>query len=68
MHLRQCNIRRCWDECIELSNFEQRKNAVDEYNKKSPYVKRGIYLIPTKFGIGFGFKQMNQVKKSHKIF
>ncbi|KAI6200324.1 Ferredoxin [Aphelenchoides besseyi] len=60
MHLNQCNIRRCWTECMELSEFENRKKSVDEFNDKHKYRKRGIHVTPTKFGIGFGFKQLNQ--------
>ena len=32
------------------------------YFRKSKYIKRGIYLLPTKFGIAFGLKHMNQVR------
>ncbi|CAD5220304.1 unnamed protein product [Bursaphelenchus okinawaensis] len=60
MHLNQCNIRRCWEECIEHSNYKERKEDVAAFNRKYQYRKRGIYLTPTKFGIGFGFKQLNQ--------
>ena len=60
MHLWQCNIKRCWDECIELSNYYKRKEEIQKINASSKYKKRGIYITPTKFGIGFGFKQLNQ--------
>lgn len=61
MHLYQCNIQRCWHDCIGLANYEERKKGVEEFNSKYKYRKRGIHLTPTKFGIGFGFKQLNQV-------
>uniref|UniRef100_A0A0N4ZXA3 xanthine dehydrogenase n=1 Tax=Parastrongyloides trichosuri TaxID=131310 RepID=A0A0N4ZXA3_PARTI len=60
MTLRKCNISRCWDECKSLSNYNERKEKVERFNEHSKYKKRGIYLLPTKFGIGFGFKQLNQ--------
>ncbi|CAD6190780.1 unnamed protein product [Caenorhabditis auriculariae] len=60
MHLRQCNIQRTWHECREMSDYEERKKAVEQFNKVNKYRKRGIYLLPTKFGIGFGLKQLNQ--------
>ncbi|PAV81283.1 hypothetical protein WR25_02114 isoform B [Diploscapter pachys] len=60
MKLEQCNAQRCWYECKEKSHFDHRKKKIDEFNKKSKYVKRGIYLLPTKFGIAFGLKHMNQ--------
>uniref|UniRef100_A0A0N5B9E6 xanthine dehydrogenase n=1 Tax=Strongyloides papillosus TaxID=174720 RepID=A0A0N5B9E6_STREA len=60
MTLRQCNITRCWDECKKLSDYEKRIDDVKKFNEHNKYKKRGIYMIPTKFGIGFGFKQLNQ--------
>lgn len=60
MKLSSCNIRRCWSECASLANYQQRKIDVIEFNKKHYYRKRGIYLLPTKFGIGFGLKDLNQ--------
>uniref|UniRef100_A0A0M3K673 Xanthine dehydrogenase (inferred by orthology to a D. melanogaster protein) n=1 Tax=Anisakis simplex TaxID=6269 RepID=A0A0M3K673_ANISI len=68
MHLRQCNIRRCWDECFELSDYRKRltdikhfnRAAEDGHSRSNKFIKRGIYVTPTKFGIGFGLKQLNQ--------
>ncbi|KAE9550987.1 hypothetical protein FO519_005802 [Halicephalobus sp. NKZ332] len=60
MHLWQCNVKRCWKECIELSNYYKRKEEIEKLNASSRYKKRGICITPTKFGIGFGFKQLNQ--------
>ncbi|VDL72620.1 unnamed protein product [Nippostrongylus brasiliensis] len=60
MHLRQCNIKRTWNECKEASNYEQRLQVVREFNRTNKYRKRGIYMLPTRFGIGFGLKQLNQ--------
>ncbi|PIO68902.1 hypothetical protein TELCIR_09294 [Teladorsagia circumcincta] len=61
MHLRQCNVRRTWEECKETSNYEHRLEQVKEYNRSNKYRKRGIYMMPTRFGIGFGLKQLNQI-------
>lgn len=66
MHLRQCNIRRCWRECLEFADFEQSKAAVDQWNGQNKFIKRGIYLVPTKFGVAFGFKRLNQAKFARK--
>uniref|UniRef100_A0A183D2U7 Ald_Xan_dh_C2 domain-containing protein n=1 Tax=Gongylonema pulchrum TaxID=637853 RepID=A0A183D2U7_9BILA len=60
MLLTQCNIRRCWKECKEISSFDARSKVVDSFNRKHRYVKRGIYLLPTKFGVAFGRKHLNQ--------
>ncbi|KAK6752647.1 hypothetical protein RB195_003825 [Necator americanus] len=60
MHLRQNNIARTWYECKENSDYERRLQRVHNFNKSNKYRKRGIYMMPTRFGIGFGLKQLNQ--------
>ncbi|RCN51178.1 hypothetical protein ANCCAN_02747 [Ancylostoma caninum] len=60
MHLRQNNIARTWYECKEHSDYEHRLEQVREFNRVNKYRKRGIYMMPTRFGIGFGLKQLNQ--------
>ncbi|VDM24158.1 unnamed protein product [Toxocara canis] len=60
MHLRQCNIRRCWTECLQMSDYRSRLKEINDSNRASKYIKRGIYVTPTKFGVGFGLKHLNQ--------
>lgn len=55
-------IETCWDLVYKRSNFDERLAIVKEYNSKSRYRKRGIALIPTKFGISFTAKFLNQVR------
>ena len=54
-------IKTCWDLVYERSDFDARRAAVEEFNAKSRFRKRGISLIPTKFGISFTAKFLNQV-------
>ncbi|EFO88374.1 hypothetical protein CRE_11402 [Caenorhabditis remanei] len=60
MHLNQCNVKRTWDECRENSDYDRRLEKVNTFNQNNKFRKRGIYLTPTRFGIGFGLKQLNQ--------
>ncbi|CAI4229586.1 unnamed protein product [Auanema sp. JU1783] len=60
MTLSQCNIKRTWYECKEFSNFVERRKDVDIFNSKNKLIKKGIFLMPTRFGIGFGIKHLNQ--------
>uniref|UniRef100_A0AC35U6V0 Xanthine dehydrogenase n=1 Tax=Rhabditophanes sp. KR3021 TaxID=114890 RepID=A0AC35U6V0_9BILA len=60
MTLNQCNVERCWYECKQLADYANRKKLIEQFNEHSRYKKRGIFLTPTKFAIGFGFKQLNQ--------
>ena len=42
------------------SNYSQRRLSVDSYNKTSKYKKKGIALVPLKFGISFTATMLNQ--------
>ena len=55
-----CNLSGVWQTIKETSDYEARKKAVREFNGKNRYKKRGIKLIPLKYGISFTFKALNQ--------
>lgn len=42
------------------SDYWQRRQAITEYNAKSPIIKKGLALTPVKFGISFTAKHLNQ--------
>ncbi|KAM8785131.1 xanthine dehydrogenase/oxidase isoform 1-T1 [Rhynchonycteris naso] len=54
------NLPRCWDECLSSSQFHARKSEVDKFNKENCWKKRGLCIIPTKFGICFTVPFLNQ--------
>lgn len=58
--LLKCPVQRMWRELAESAELERRTAAVDEFNKENRWRKRGLALIPTKFGISFTAKFMNQ--------
>ena len=58
--LEQWNIPRILDELLVTSDFIQRQNQVKEFNVTNLYRKRGISLIPAKFGLGFTVQFLNQ--------
>ncbi|CAK1600928.1 unnamed protein product [Parnassius mnemosyne] len=51
--LTYCTLHRCWNECLETSNYWSRKAAVKEFNRCNRWKKKGISLVPTKYGISF---------------
>ncbi|XP_037944035.1 xanthine dehydrogenase-like [Teleopsis dalmanni] len=53
-------INRCFDECLEQSNFYEKRKKIQEFNKSNRWRKRGISIVPTKYGIGFDILYMNQ--------
>ncbi|CAF0786586.1 unnamed protein product [Adineta steineri] len=58
--LERWNIPRLMDELLISSDFNQRQKSIEEYNKLHTYRKRGITILPTKFGIAFTAKFLNQ--------
>ena len=42
------------------SQYAKRRKAADTFNASSRWLKKGLALIPVKFGISFTFTQMNQ--------
>eukprot|EP00471_Norrisiella_sphaerica_P001901 CAMPEP_0184479358 /NCGR_PEP_ID=MMETSP0113_2-20130426/1113_1 /TAXON_ID=91329 /ORGANISM="Norrisiella sphaerica, Strain BC52" /LENGTH=1363 /DNA_ID=CAMNT_0026857421 /DNA_START=21 /DNA_END=4112 /DNA_ORIENTATION=- len=58
--LTQCTVRRAWQECKERSEYAKRIKEAKKFNETHRWRKRGVALIPTKFGIAFTAKFMNQ--------
>ncbi|XP_049922243.1 xanthine dehydrogenase/oxidase [Epinephelus moara] len=58
--LDQFTLGRCWDECLSRSGYQQRRAAIDLYNRQNRWTKRGLAIIPTKFGISFTAVFLNQ--------
>jgi xanthine dehydrogenase/oxidase len=48
-----CDLREQWDQFYKQSDFEKRLDGVLEFNSKNRWKKRGISMIPLKYGIGF---------------
>ncbi|XP_058453395.1 xanthine dehydrogenase [Malaya genurostris] len=58
--IENCNVRRCWTEVIESSEFEKRRAAIKQFNQQHRWRKRGISAVPTMFGIAFTAVHLNQ--------
>lgn len=48
------------DDLEKKSDYKNRKKEIDHFNEQSPYLKKGIYLTPVKFGISFTLTHLNQ--------
>ncbi|MCL7031662.1 hypothetical protein MKW94_008043 [Papaver nudicaule] len=62
--LQNSTMARIWDELKSSCNFSEARKVVDQFNLQNRWKKRGI-AIPTKFGIGFTTKFMNQSILAH---
>ncbi|CAI5470258.1 unnamed protein product [Closterium sp. Yama58-4] len=53
-------MHRIWTQLLHSSSFESRRTNIDTYNSTSRWRKKGLAMIPTKFGISFTAKFLNQ--------
>jgi len=58
--LTHCTVGRAWRECKARSQYERRVKEARQFNQENRWRKRGVALVPTKFGIAFTAKFMNQ--------
>jgi xanthine dehydrogenase/oxidase len=49
-----------WEQLFEKSEYESRREQVEQFNRTHRYKKRGIYAMPTKYGISFTTSFLNQ--------
>jgi len=54
------NVPNMWKRIQESGAIAARKEAIAKFNSENKWKKRGIATIPTKFGINFTYKTMNQ--------
>ncbi len=45
-------IQRVWQQVMRRSEFEKRLVTIGKWNRHHPYCKRGIAIVPVKFGLG----------------
>ena len=58
--LKDWHVPLMYKQVMEESNYVARKKDVEEFNKKNKWKKRGMAIIPTKFGISFTALWFNQ--------
>ncbi|KAJ5732781.1 hypothetical protein N7493_004262 [Penicillium malachiteum] len=58
--LKDWHVPLMYKQVLEESNYNERRKAVEIYNKEHKWSKRGMALVPTKFGISFTVLFLNQ--------
>ncbi|GFR67919.1 xanthine dehydrogenase/oxidase [Elysia marginata] len=54
------SVRRCWQMCLDRSDYFHRRTLVEEYNRANRWKKKGLAITPARFGISFLQSYMNQ--------
>ncbi|XP_072164128.1 xanthine dehydrogenase/oxidase-like [Diadema setosum] len=44
-------LKRCWDQCLEESEYQKRRDVIQAFNRTNRWRKRGIAIVPVKFGV-----------------
>ncbi len=57
----ECRTQRVWEELKASCEFDKRCSDVEAFNAQHRWKKRGVAMVPTKFGISFTTKFLNQV-------
>eukprot|EP00741_Cyanophora_paradoxa_P011272 tig00020554_g10889.t1 len=60
MALEGCHAPRIWADLKASSDYEARRAAAAAFNAANRYRKRGVYMLPVKFGMSFTFRTLNQ--------
>ncbi|KAL5036700.1 hypothetical protein BDV3_005886 [Batrachochytrium dendrobatidis] len=60
MPLEKVYLDRSFSEVLVSSDYENRLAAVKEFNRNNKYRKRGITIMPTKFGLAYTARWLNQ--------
>ena len=58
--LRDWHIPLMYKQVLDDSSYYERKREIDEFNAKNKWRKRGLAIVPTKFGISFTALWLNQ--------
>ncbi|XP_077254247.1 xanthine dehydrogenase 1-like [Tasmannia lanceolata] len=58
--LQHCTLRQVWDELNASCDFFKAREEANKFNMQNRWRKRGVAMVPTKFGISFTAKFMNQ--------
>ncbi|XP_038627943.1 xanthine dehydrogenase/oxidase-like [Tachyglossus aculeatus] len=53
-------LSRCWSECLESSQYHARRREIEKFNRENSWKKRGLAIIPIKFGPGYAISFINQ--------
>ncbi|XP_033751448.1 xanthine dehydrogenase/oxidase-like [Pecten maximus] len=58
--LTDCNVEKCWNECMVQSNFAQKKEDIKQFNNSHVWRKRGVAIMPSKCAVLYPTKEENQ--------
>ena len=58
--LSYCYMKQVWAYVKEVAGYAEKRAAVDEFNRQNKWVKRGLAILPVKYGSGYNLAQLEQ--------
>jgi xanthine dehydrogenase/oxidase len=58
--LSYCYMKQVWQYLKEKSNYAEKRASVDDYNHKNKWRKRGLGMMPVKYGSGYNLLMLEQ--------
>jgi xanthine dehydrogenase/oxidase len=58
--LSYCYIRQVWQYLRRVACYDEKRASVDEYNRRNKWRKRGLAMIPVKYGSGYNLLMLEQ--------
>ncbi|PAM94663.1 xanthine dehydrogenase [Flavobacterium sp. IR1] len=58
--LTYCYMKQVWAYAKKVSNFEAKYKEVEKFNEENRWIKRGISMIPVKYGSGYNLLALEQ--------
>ncbi len=58
--LSYCYMKQVWAYLKQVAKSDQKRAEVDAFNQKNKWRKRGLAMIPVKYGSGYNLKQLEQ--------
>jgi xanthine dehydrogenase/oxidase len=66
--LSYCYIKKVWSFLKEKSKYAEKRGSVDDFNAKNKWRKRGLAMIPVKYGSGYNLVMLEQAAAFASIF
>jgi xanthine dehydrogenase large subunit len=63
-----CYLDKVWERITNLSDFNNRRAAVEQFNQQNRWRKRGISMIPVKYGSGYNATFLEQAGALVEIY
>lgn len=60
MEMHEVELPKIYDEMLEAVNYKKLRKEIQDFNKSNQFKKKGLGIVPVKYGIGFTATFLNQ--------